>query len=195
MRFDWMFFLVCSTDELGSPYVGQAVFKSKDIWWGSAEFAICMAMFRHNYKTRFKPPMFSLWTVPRQYFWCSLLVLFLFVCSAFNEFLLRVLFHVIKPLSGALGGLCCMAVAFPGYLHINFLCPSLLKAPVGHIAFWSSWCCVRTCMRMSQMFKFTFKFTLTFMSAFLLKVIWLSFMLGSWNLVCHLPRPKPSTMC
>ena len=48
--------------------------------------------------------------------------------------------------------------------------------------------------RFKQMFKFTFKFTLTFTSAFLLEVItWVLFMLGSWNLLRYLLRPKAST--
>ena len=41
------------------------------------------------------------------------------------------------------------------------------------------------------MFKYTFKFTLTFTSMFLLEIItWIPYILGSWNLVCYLPRPK-----
>ena len=40
--------------------------------------------------------------------------------------------------------------------------------------------------------KFTFKFTLTFMYTFLLEGI--TFKLGSWNSVCYLPRPRPSTL-
>ena len=43
------------------------------------------------------------------------------------------------------------------------------------------------------MLKFTFKFILTSTCPFLLAVItWVPFMLGSGNLVCCLPRLKPS---
>ena len=42
--------------------------------------------------------------------------------------------------------------------------------------------------------KFTFKFTLTF--TFHLEVLtWVPFMPVCWNLLCFLPRPKPSTPC
>ena len=52
----------------------------------------------------------------------------LFVLSALGPFFRSVLdrllvlwsFHVIKPLSGALGGLCCVSMTVPGYLQVKF---------------------------------------------------------------------------
>ena len=61
----------------------------------------------------------------------------------------------------------------------------------------SRWCPeVGLGIKMYNRSDFTFRFTLTFTSAFLLKNnIWVPFMLGSWNLIYYLPRPKPFTQC
>ena len=86
--------------------------KKNIINFSSAEFA-------HSTES-VKPPIVLMLTVSRHSLCCSS-TKFVLSLVLFSVKYYILCCHLIKPLSGTLGGLCSMTVTFPGYLHIIYI--------------------------------------------------------------------------
>ena len=91
--------------------VKSGLSKKNIINFSSAEFA-------HSTES-VKPPIVLMLTVSRHSLCCSS-TKFVLSLVLFSVKYYILCCHLIKPLSGTLGGLCSMTVTFPGYLHIIY---------------------------------------------------------------------------